>query len=132
MSTAHGAPPRAAVVPRWPTAVLALCAVTATLSILQGVVDVVLPALQGEEPFGFLLRATEAYGPAFFIAYVFVHNLGLACLVPGFGFLAAWFERKTRNRTLIGVLLAGAVVASLLVALQYLLLAHDRFDLRIA
>lgn len=131
MATAQGVRTRAAP-PWWPTAVLGLCAVLATLSLMQGVVDVVLPALAGEPPFGFLFAATARFGPAFFIGYVFVHNLGLACLVPGFGFVAARFERKTRNRSLIGVVLAAAVVVSLLVALQYLVFAHRRFDLAIA
>lgn len=108
---------------------LALFAVLATLSVAQGIVDVVLPTIRGEEPFGFLFRAYAAFGPAFLWAYVFVHNLGLACLVPGFGFLAAPFERRTENRRIIGLLLAGAVVGSLLTALQYMLTARERFDL---
>lgn len=118
--------------PQWPTFMFGGCAVLATLSILQGFVDVVMPALRGEEPFGFLYQSTERFGPAFFIGYVFVHNLGLACVVPGFGFLAAWFERKTHNRAIIGGLLAGAVAMSLLVAAQYLITAHQRFDLALA
>lgn len=104
----------------------------ATLSLVQGFVDVVLPSFRSEEPFRFLFATTEAWGPPFFIGYVFVHNLGLACLVPGYGFVAAWVEKRSRNRQLIAVLLAGSVIISLLVALQYILFAHNRFDLRLA
>ena len=120
---------RQASPPAWPTLMLGALAVMATLSVCQGVVDVVLPVLQGEEPFGFLFTQTARFGPGFLVGYVFVHNLGLACLVPGFGFLAAWFERSTRNRFIIGVLLAGAVTCSLVVALEFVLQASERFDL---
>jgi hypothetical protein len=111
---------------------LAIFAVLATVSLAQGVVDVVLPTVRGERLFGFLFEASEMYGPAFFGGYVFVHNLGLACLVPGYGFLAAWFEKRKANRTLIGLILAGAVVFSLLTALTYIVQAPERFDLRVA
>lgn len=115
--------------PSWPTAMLGALAVLATLSIFQGIIDVVLPVLRGESPFGFLFAQTERFGPGFFIGYVFVHNLGLACLVPGYGFLAAWFERHTANRFLIGIVLAAAVACSLAVALEFILQASHRFDL---
>lgn len=111
---------------------LGVFAVLATLSLLQGIVDVVIPQMTGGASFGFLFGMTEAYGPGFFIAYIFVHNLGLACVVPGFGFVAARFEKKTMNRGLIGVLLAGSVVASLLVAAQYMLARPEMFDLPVA
>lgn len=134
MSTAMANPrrTRVAAVPRWPTYMLGMLSVLATVSLLQGVVDVVVPAVNGTEPFGFLFAATEALGPGFLVLYVFVHNLGLACLVPGFGFLAARFEKKTANRGRIGLLLAGSIVLSLLMALQYLIQARERFDLRFA
>lgn len=118
-----------AMPPVWPTLMLAFFAVTATVSILQGIVDVVLPAMNGEDPFTFLFDQTSRFGPAFFVGYVFLHNLGLACLVPGYGFLAAWFERKTANRFVIGILLAGAVAAALLVGMQFIFQASERFDL---
>lgn len=118
--------------PVWPVAMLGAFAVLATVSVLQGMVDVVLPTLRGEDPFGFLFGATERFGPLFFVAYIFVHNLGLACVVPGFGFLAAKFERNKANRFLIGVLLSAAVLVSLLVAGQYILLESERFNLPIA
>lgn len=111
---------------------LGFFAVLATLSLLQGIVDVVLPVLQGERAFGFLFSMTERFGPAFFVSYIFVHNLGLACLVPGYGFVAAWFERRTVNRFLIGILLTGAVVAALLVAVQFVLSAPEQFELPLA
>lgn len=115
--------------PSWPTFMLAVLAALATLSVCQGVVDVLVPVLRGEEPFGFLFAQTARFGPLFLVGYVFVHNLGLACLVPGFGFLAAPFERSTRNRFIIALLLAGAVACSLVVALELILQARGRFDL---
>lgn len=118
--------------PSWPRWMLGAMAALGALSLLQGFVDVVVPALTGEEPFGFLLGMTERFGYAFFAAYVFVHNLGLACVVPGFGFLASRFEAKTTNRERIGMILLGAVLVSLLVALEYLLQAAWRFDLPFA
>lgn len=118
--------------PAWTTWVLGLFAVLATISIAQGFVDVVIPVYRGEAPFGFLFAQTERFGPAFFGLYIFVHNVGLACLVPGYGFIAAYFERRTRNRGLIGIILAGAVLVSLLIALQYLVQTPQRFDLALA
>lgn len=115
--------------PRWPIVALAGFAVLATLSLFQGWIDVVVPALRGEKPFTFLFEMTERFGAGFFIAYIFIHNLGLACLVPGFGFLAAWFERRTVNRFAIGVLLMCAVIASLLVAVHFILNAPQQFEL---
>ena len=133
MSTAfpgqrHGA----ATPPRWPALVLVAFCVLATLSLAQGIVDVVLPVSRGEQAFGFLFSMTERHGPSFFVAYIFLHNLGLACLVPGFGFVAAYYEKKTVNRGLIGLLLTGAVVMSLLVAIHFIVSAPDRFDLPLA
>lgn len=122
------APPRTRP-PRWPTLLLGFFAVLATLSLLQGIVDVVIPVLYGGPTFGFLFAMTEKLGPGFFIGYIFVHNLGLACLVPGYGFLAAWFERRRANRFLIGMLLTLSVVATLLVAFDFILSAPRSFDL---
>lgn len=130
MATAR--PTRVATAPRWPTLLLGLLALLATVSLLQGIVDVVVPAFTGGEPFGVLFALTEAFGPDFLAVYIFVHNFGLACLVPGIGFLAAWFEKETVNRGRIGLLLAGSVVLSLLTALQYLVQARDRFNLAFA
>lgn len=124
--------PRVTRPPRWPTAMLALFAILATVSLLQGWVDVVLPVVRGEPMFGFLFAMTERFGMPFFALYIFVHNLGLASLVPGYGFLAAWFERRTVNRFIIGILLAVAVLVSILVAANFVLGAHERFDLPFA
>lgn len=118
--------------PRWPSLQLAAFTLLATVSLAQGIVDLVIPVLMGEPPFTMLMTWTERLGPAFLATYVFLHNIGLACVVPGYGFLAARFERKTENRGLIGILLVGAVVLSLLVALQYLVMARERFDLLFA
>lgn len=111
---------------------LAGMATLGALSIAQGIVDVVLPAFTGEEPFHLLFSWTERFGYAFFATYLFVHNLGLACVVPGFGFLASKFEAKTSNRERIGIILLGAVLVSLLVSLEYLVQAAWRFDLAFA
>jgi hypothetical protein len=118
--------------PKWPTFVLGALALLATLSLLQGWVDVVLPSLRGTEAFGFLFSMTKRYGAGFFIAYVFIHNLGLACLVPGYGFLAAWFERHVVNRFRIGILLTAAVFASILVAARFIIRAPQLFELPVA
>ena len=114
--------------PRWTSLLLAVFASLALASLLQGVGDIVLPTARGGAPFGFLFATTRAFGPLAFSAYVFVHNFGLACLVPGVGFVAARYERRTRNRGVIGVLLVGAVLAALLIALEFLIQANDRFD----
>lgn len=111
---------------------LAVMAGLGAISIVQGFVDVVLPALWGQEPFALLYRATEVLGPGYFGAYLFVHNLGLACVVPGFGFLASRYEKQTTNRARIGMILLGAVLVSLLVALEYLIQAAERFDVAFA
>lgn len=108
---------------------LATFSILATLSILQGVADLVLPVLTGGEPFGFLYMMTERFGPTFFVGYIFVHNLGLACLVPGYGFLAAYFEKRAANRTLVGMLLAGSVASTILVAAQLVLSTPTSFHL---
>lgn len=118
--------------PRWPLAMLTLFALLALASLAQGVVDVVLPTIRQEPPFGLLFRETQRYGPAFFAVYIFVHNLGLACLVPGLGFLAARFERRKENRAIIGALLVGAVVAALVVAALYIARTPERFDLKVS
>lgn len=125
-----GTAPRS--VPKWPTRLLGVMAVLGALSIGQGFVDVVVPALTGGESFGFLMTWTERLGPGFLGAYLLVHNLGLACIVPGFGFLASYYEKETSNRQRIGMILLGAVLVSLLVALEYLIQAAERFDLAFA
>ena len=107
---------------------LALFASLAVASLLQGVGDIVLPTARGGAPFSFLFATTRVFGPSAFALYVFIHNFGLACLVPGVGFVAARYERHTKNRGVIGILLVGAVVLALLVALEYLLQAQDKFD----
>jgi hypothetical protein len=117
------------VLPRWPSAFLSLLACLAALSLLQGFLDIVLPTLTGGQPFATLFGMTRAFGPVFFALYVFVHNLGLACLVPGFGFVAVWFEKRKANRGVIGALLAGSVVLSLLVGFEFIVQARERFDL---
>jgi hypothetical protein len=118
--------------PRWPHWMLGAMATFGALSLAQGFVDVVIPALTGAEPFRFLMGWTDRLGYGFFAAYLFVHNFGLACVVPGFGFLASKYEAHTTNRERIGMILLGAVLVSLLVGLEYLLQAAWRFDLPFA
>lgn len=123
---------RAVEAPSWPSWMLGAMVTLGALSVLQGIVDVVLPALFGQEPFGLLFALTERLGTPFFAAYLFVHNFGLACVVPGFGFLASRYERHVTNRERIGIILFAAVFVSLLVTLEYLLQAAWRFDLPFA
>lgn len=111
---------------------LGLFAGLALASILQGLLDVTLPGARGQEPFALLYSATSVLGPLFYFAYVLVHNLGLACIVPGFGFLAAWFERGALQRRVIGGLLVGGVASGLVLTLAALLRAADRFNFRVA
>lgn len=125
-------PARRAYAPRWPTWMLGAMVGLGALSILQGLVDVVVPSLLGLEPFFLLFSWTERFGVTFFAAYIFVHNVGLACVVPGFGFLASRYERRVTNRERIGIILLAAVFVSLLVALEYLLQASWRFHLPFA
>lgn len=132
MGTAFVKEGRHVTPPRWPTLFLGGFSLLATLSLLQGWVDVVLPVARGEPVFGFLFLMTERFGPVFFILYIFIHNLGLACIVPGYGFLAAWFERHTVNRFIIGLLLMCTVIATLLVAVQFILSAPQHFNMPLA
>lgn len=130
MSTVIASPVATRVaLPRWPTAMLAMLACLGTLSLLQGVFDIAVPTVLGEQPFGLLFQATQTFGPAFFAVYVFLHNFGLACLVPGFGLVAVLLEKEKRNRKHIATLLSGAVILGLLVGLEFLVQASSRFDL---
>jgi len=86
--------------------------VLATVGLATSVVDVAIPALTGRPPFGLLLAHTDRHGPAYFAAHVFLHNLGIAALVPGLAFFAMRLERDARARRLIpSLLLAASVVA---------------------
>lgn len=111
---------------------LGLFAALALASLLQGVLDVVIPTMRHEQPFGVLFGLTARFGPAFFVAYIFVHNMGLACLVPGFGFVAARIEKKPANRGVIGALLLGAVLVTLGVAALYLIRTPERFNMAVS
>gem|GEM_PF-3837193 len=111
---------------------LGLFALVAVVSLVQGMVDVVIPTIHQEPPFQLLFRESERYGPLFFGAYIFVHNMGLATLVPGFGFVAARLEKKPKNRTWIAILLVGAVIAALAVAALYIARTPDRFRLAVS
>lgn len=114
------------------TILLGVLAFFATESLLQGIVDVTLPFARHEEPFRFLFAQTQLWGPGFFFLYVFVHNLGLACMVPAYGVLGGWFERRRMNRLAIGALLFAAVLASLAMSLAWMLHDAERFDMGFA
>lgn len=103
----------------------------AAASLVTGVVDVLVPVLAGEEPFAVLDVLVRELGPAYLFFHVFVHNLGLACIVPGAGLLAAKYEKSPRGRRLAAMILFGAVVLSILIAAEYLVQARERFDLAI-
>jgi len=104
----------------------------AALSLIQGIIDTMAPSLSGGEPFSLLFDNAVRFGPGFLAVYIYLHNLGLACLVPGFGFIAAWFERHTPNRARIGALLVIAVFASLLTALYYIATRSEMFTVSFA
>lgn len=111
---------------------LGVLAAVATLSLAQGFVDVVLPAWTGQRPFGILFSLASRYGSLFLVGWIFIHNLGLACVVPGYGFMAGWWERDPRNRRHIGLLLAGAVFGTLILSGALMLRERDRFNLAFA
>lgn len=104
-------------------------ATLAGLSVATGIMDVLVPVLRGEEPFTPLMRLVDHYGPGYLFIHILVHNLGLACLVPGVGLVAATFEKDKGKRVLAARILFVTVILSLFVAFQYLLQARERFDL---
>lgn len=117
--------------PRAPVVFLGVMLALGAACLATGVVDVLLPVLAGEEPFTVLQLLVEELGPAYLFFHIFVHNLGLACIVPGAGLLAARYEKSAKGRKLAALILLVAVVLALLIAIEYLIQARERFDLAI-
>lgn len=104
--------------PRIGTYFVAGASLLAAFSLLTGFFDVALPALVDRPRFPILFALAGAFGPGYLFVHIFLHNLGLALLVPGVGLLAASFEKDPRNRRHIGPILAIAAIGSLLVAVD--------------
>lgn len=117
--------------PIFPIVLLTVMFTATALSLVSGTVDVGIPALRGERPFGLLFEMKERVGPGYVFLHIFVHNLGLACLVPGLGLFAAALERRQENRKRIAMMLLATVVITALTALQYIVQAGFWTDVRI-
>lgn len=87
-------------------------------AIASGLLDLVVPRLADAQDFEGVQRAANLAGPAGLGAYVLLHNLGLAALVPGVGLVACALEPSPRRRRLVAAILLAAVVVSLLVATE--------------
>lgn len=88
----------------------------ALIGLATGILDIAIPTLNGEPIFSNLEAAVARWGFLYLFFHVFLHNLGLACIVPGIGLLAAHLEPNPRLRRAIGPILALAVALSLGVA----------------
>lgn len=93
----------------------------AAFSIATGILDIGWPALTSQPRFEFLIRAAETLGPEYLFLHIFLHNLGLALIVPSVGLLAAAFERNPAARRWLGPVLAFGVLGSLLAAVELVL-----------
>lgn len=100
------------------------------VSLLQGVVDVGLPMSRGETPFAFTFALMERLGPGVLFLSILVHNLGLAGLLPGVGFLAAMLEPNARMRAWIPRILFAALLVSMASAFTFMFVGSGHFDLR--
>lgn len=101
-------------------------------SVAQGVLDVAIPIARHEPPFGWLLERSHAWGPWFLGAWLFVHNVGLAVLVPGVGFAAAPHARDARERGRVAHILVVATLALIALGAFLLLQRPDIFTTRVA
>jgi len=113
-------PPAPRKRPRLPVAFHAAMLVLAVLGLLTGIVDVAIPFLTGGAPFSLLFALTEAFGPGYLLAHIVVHNLGLACVVPGIAFLAMAKEKDRDLRRAIPWILFFAVALSVVSGVHYL------------
>ena len=112
---------------------LAAClALLAAASLAQGWLDVALPRARGERPFAFTGGLAEAHGPGALYLGILLHNLGLAGILPGMGFLLAMREPRPRLRRAIPAILLAALVLALANTLAMLLAGarHGGLDLR--
>lgn len=71
------------------------------LSLITGIYDVLLPVLAGARPFYHLTKFLDIFGYVYLYLHIYIHNLGLACLVPSIGLIAIFYERKPRFRPVI-------------------------------
>lgn len=92
----------------------------AVLSIVTSLLDVAWPVFTGEPLFGRLFALADGLGYGYLWAHIILHNLGMACIVPGFAALAMSKERDRRSRRAIPGILLVAVVLSLVSSLQFL------------
>lgn len=99
--------------PREPLFFAGLLLFLALFGVATSVTDIAMPVMSGKPLFSNLRGAVDQWGYPYLFFHVFLHNLGLACIVPGVGLLAAHLEPDPRIRRLIGPLLAVAVAASL-------------------
>jgi hypothetical protein len=90
------------------------------LSVVTGIYDVLLPALAGARPFYHLAKFLDAFGYFYLYLHIYVHNLGLACLLPAVGLMAMYYEKKTQFRPLILNVLAFTSLIALYSGLIYM------------
>lgn len=109
-----------------------LLATLATASILQGIADFGGALLLGAPLFGFTTTIADHFGPLGLYLAIFGHNLGLACLMPGIGYLAARAERTKNGRRFLGRLLLSALGLAMAAGLIYILRGPGHFTLGIA
>lgn len=109
--------------------VVPLFAALSALSILQGILDFGAPALLGTRPFAFTYSLASHGAPLLFLA-IFLHNAGLALLLPGVGFLAMRAERREANRRALRVILLTTAIAAAAMGLVYVLGGRGTFDLK--
>ena len=115
-----------------PLAQVALLAALATAAIAQGVADFSGAALLGKPLFGFTNGIAERFGAAGLFVAILAHNLGLAALIPGIGYLAARWERTSAGRLLVGRVLLIGLVSAMGAGLFYVLAGPGDFSLGIA
>jgi len=102
--------------PRAPVAFIVMLALLAGAGLATGIEDVAIPSLTGKPLFEGLREIVERGGPlgyAYLFLHILIHNLGIACLVPGVGFIAAHFEKCPEKRRLIGPILGAGVLLAM-------------------
>lgn len=99
-----------------------LLAASSLFAILSGLLDIAYPSLTGQPRFMDLYLLAARFGPAYLFFHIFLHNFGMAAIVPGVGIVASSFEADRRRRRWIAWILAGAVVVSLGSAAELILL----------
>lgn len=115
-----------------PRTQVALLATLAAAAIAQGVADFTGAAMVGAPLFSFTHGIAERFGPLGLFAAILAHNVGLACLIPGIGYLAARAEDASDGRVLLGRVLFVGLVAAMGAGLLYVLRGPGDFTLGIA